>query len=45
MLTKHHAMNMYGRVEVQLHRFLMSVQDGGGQLHTLDWTGLVQDVV
>jgi hypothetical protein len=28
-LTKHHAMKMYGRVEVQLHALLTSELDGG----------------
>jgi hypothetical protein len=28
-LTKHHAVKMYGGVEVQIHVFLTSVLDGG----------------
>jgi len=32
MYPKHHAMNTYGGVEVQLHAFLNSVQDGS------DWS-------
>jgi hypothetical protein len=37
-LTKHHAMKMYGRVEVYLHAFLTLTQDTSGQLHALTLT-------
>ena len=32
---KHHIIKMYRRVEIQLHAFLISALDGGGQLHPL----------